>query len=181
VKCCTTAKSANFLPNWRPLERNHPPDTAVDVDRLLGTIRIGHTLTRMGAERLWHLFHTEPYVHALGALNVNQAVQQLQAGLKAIYLSGWQERHPHHHQIQRLKKSVSMKFLAARLWDVIFTSETTIFLPARRLVKAALESVRKMTPTVKRQRSCRMTTTWRGRRSQHRFRPMSRLAQGTRA
>ena len=51
---------------------------------------IEHTLARMGAERLWKLLHDEPYVPALGALTGNQAVQQVQAGLKAIYLSGWQ-------------------------------------------------------------------------------------------
>ena len=55
-----------------------------------GTVRIEYTLARMGAERLWHLLHTEAYVAALGALTGNQAVQQVQAGLKAIYLSGWQ-------------------------------------------------------------------------------------------
>ena len=49
-----------------------------------------HTLARRGAERLWELLHTEDYVHALGALTGNQAVQQVKAGLKAIYLSGWQ-------------------------------------------------------------------------------------------
>jgi isocitrate lyase len=61
-----------------------------DVQRLRGSIRIEHTLARMGAERLWTLLHTENYVAALGALTGNQALQQVQAGLKAIYLSGWQ-------------------------------------------------------------------------------------------
>src|SRR5262249_10711093 len=61
-----------------------------DVVRLRGSIRIEHTLARLGAERLWDLLHTENYVKALGALTGNQAVQQVQAGLKAIYLSGWQ-------------------------------------------------------------------------------------------
>ena len=74
-------------PRWDGITR---PYTTEDVDRLRGTVRIEHTLARMGAERLWHLLHTEPYVHALGALTGNQAVQQVQAGLKAIYLSGWQ-------------------------------------------------------------------------------------------
>jgi isocitrate lyase len=63
---------------------------AEDVERLRGSVRIEHTLARMGAERLWQLLQTEPYVAALGALTGNQAVQQVQAGLKAIYLSGWQ-------------------------------------------------------------------------------------------
>jgi len=61
-----------------------------DVARLRGSIHVEHTLARLGAERLWTLLHTEPYVSALGALTGNQAVQQVKAGLKAIYLSGWQ-------------------------------------------------------------------------------------------
>jgi isocitrate lyase len=66
------------------------PYRAEDVVRLRGSIQIEYTLARLGAERLWWLLHTEPYVSALGALTGNQAVQQVQAGLKAIYLSGWQ-------------------------------------------------------------------------------------------
>ena len=58
--------------------------------RLRGSISIEYTLARMGAESLWNLLHTEPYIPALGALTGNQAVQQVQAGLKAIYVSGWQ-------------------------------------------------------------------------------------------
>ena len=61
-----------------------------DVTRLGGSVRIEHTLARRGAERLWHLLNTEPYVNTLGALTGNQAMQQVKAGLKAIYLSGWQ-------------------------------------------------------------------------------------------
>lgn len=61
-----------------------------DVARLRGSVHIEHTLARMGAERLWQLLNDEPFVRALGALTGNQAVQQVQAGLKAIYLSGWQ-------------------------------------------------------------------------------------------
>ncbi len=64
--------------------------TAEDVKRLAGSFRIRHTLAEMGAARLWHLLKTEPYVHTLGALTGNQALQQVKAGLKAIYLSGWQ-------------------------------------------------------------------------------------------
>ena len=74
-------------PRWNGIVR---PYGAEDVERLRGSVQIEHTLARMGAERLWHLLHTEPYVAALGALTGNQAVQQVQAGLKAIYLSGWQ-------------------------------------------------------------------------------------------
>src|SRR5690349_24267849 len=55
-----------------------------------GTVRVVHSLARLGAQRLWLLLHDEPYIAALGALTGNQAVAQVQAGLKAIYLSGWQ-------------------------------------------------------------------------------------------
>ena len=72
---------------WNGVER---PYTAEDVLRLRGSIHIEHTLARMGAERLWDLLQTEPYINALGAMSGNQAVQQVQAGLKAIYVSGWQ-------------------------------------------------------------------------------------------
>src|SRR5258706_10847367 len=74
-------------PGWRGTER---PDTAEDVLRLRGSVQIEHTLARLGAERLWEMLQTEPYVNALGALTGNQAVQQVQAGLRAIYVSGWQ-------------------------------------------------------------------------------------------
>jgi len=72
---------------WDGVERNYAP---ADVDRLTGTVRIEHTLARLGAERLWELLHTRPYVHALGALSGQQAVQMVKAGLEAVYLSGWQ-------------------------------------------------------------------------------------------
>ena len=74
-------------PRWAGITR---PYSAAEVERLQGTLRIEHTLARTGAERLWHLLHAEPFVPALGAMTGNQAVQQVQAGLKAIYLSGWQ-------------------------------------------------------------------------------------------
>jgi isocitrate lyase len=74
-------------PRWADV---HRPYTAEDVDRLRGTFQHDHTIARMGAERLWELLHTEKFIRALGALTGNQAVQQVQAGLKAIYLSGWQ-------------------------------------------------------------------------------------------
>ncbi|MEF3275882.1 MAG: isocitrate lyase [Chloroflexus sp.] len=66
------------------------PYTPEDVYRLRGSVQIEYTLARMGAERLWDLLHSEPYINALGALTGNQAMQQVKAGLKAIYLSGWQ-------------------------------------------------------------------------------------------
>jgi isocitrate lyase len=74
-------------PRWENVRRDY---TAVEVDRLRGSIPIEHTLARRGAEKLWGLLREEPYINALGALSGNQAVQMAQAGLKAIYLSGWQ-------------------------------------------------------------------------------------------
>lgn len=74
-------------PRWSGIIR---PYTAEDVVRLRGSIQIDYTLARLGAQRLWELLHTEPFVSALGALTGTQAVQMVQAGLKAIYLSGWQ-------------------------------------------------------------------------------------------
>jgi isocitrate lyase len=72
---------------WRGITR---PYTAADVWRLRGTVPIEHTLARRGAARLWELVNTEPYVAVLSAVTGNQAVQEVRAGLKAIYLSGWQ-------------------------------------------------------------------------------------------
>ena len=74
-------------PRWSGIAR---PYAAEQVLRLRGSFRIEHTVARMGAERLWHLLHTDPFVRALGAVTGNQAVQMAQAGLKAIYMSGWQ-------------------------------------------------------------------------------------------
>ncbi len=74
-------------PRWRGIERTYSAD---DVRRLQGSLIIEHTWARRGAEKLWELLQTENYVAALGALSGNQAVQQVRAGLKAIYLSGWQ-------------------------------------------------------------------------------------------
>ncbi|HTU08363.1 MAG TPA: isocitrate lyase, partial [Trebonia sp.] len=74
-------------PRWADIARTY---TAEDVIRLRGSITEEHTLARRGAERLWELLHTEDAVRALGAITGNQAVQQVKAGLQAIYLSGWQ-------------------------------------------------------------------------------------------
>jgi isocitrate lyase len=74
-------------PRWRGIRRDY---TAADVIRLRGSLKLEHTLAARGAERLWTLMRELPYVNALGALTGNQAVQQVKAGLKAIYLSGWQ-------------------------------------------------------------------------------------------
>ncbi|MER5785932.1 isocitrate lyase [Streptomyces mobaraensis] len=74
-------------PRWKGVERTY---SAEDVVRLSGSVREEHTLARRGAERLWRELHERDYVHALGALTGGQAVQQVRAGLRAIYLSGWQ-------------------------------------------------------------------------------------------
>jgi isocitrate lyase len=72
---------------WQGIQRDY---SAANVVKLRGSVHIEYTLAKMGAERLWHLLHTEDYVHALGAVTGNQAMQMVKAGLKAIYLSGWQ-------------------------------------------------------------------------------------------
>jgi isocitrate lyase len=72
---------------WAGVDRSY---SAADVVRLRGSVQEEHTLARIGAERLWSLLQQEPYINTLGALTGNQAVQQVRAGLKAIYLSGWQ-------------------------------------------------------------------------------------------
>jgi len=87
-----------YLPNWKPknaadhkrwdgIQRHYSP---ADVERLRGSVRVRHTLAEVGAERLWELVNGEKRVAALGALTGNQAMQQVRAGLQAIYLSGWQ-------------------------------------------------------------------------------------------
>src|SRR5512137_1160593 len=74
-------------PRWKGVQRGF---TAEDVVRLRGSVQVEHTLAKRGAEKLWRLINEEPFVNALGALTGNQAMQQVKAGLKAIYLSGWQ-------------------------------------------------------------------------------------------
>ncbi|OKI01446.1 isocitrate lyase [Streptomyces sp. CB02923] len=74
-------------PRWQGTTRTH---SAADVLRLSGSVREEHTLARRGAERLWNQLHEQDYIHALGALTGGQAVQQVKAGLQAVYLSGWQ-------------------------------------------------------------------------------------------
>jgi isocitrate lyase len=74
-------------PRWKGIKRGYG---AMDVVRLRGSLAIEHTLAKRGAEKLWNLINTEPFVNSLGALTGNQAMQQVKAGLKAIYLSGWQ-------------------------------------------------------------------------------------------
>lgn len=77
----------NSHPRWKGIKRVY---SAFEVVRLRGSIQVEHTLAKMGAERLWNLLHSEKFVGALGALTGNQAVQQVEAGLQAVYLSGWQ-------------------------------------------------------------------------------------------
>jgi isocitrate lyase len=74
-------------PRWQGIRRDY---SAADVERLRGNVRIEYSLAKQGANRLWRDMHAQPYVNALGALTGNQAVQQVKAGLNAIYLSGWQ-------------------------------------------------------------------------------------------
>ena len=89
----TNSRVAQLQENWEMDSRWNGitrPYTAEDVIKLRGSIDIEHTLARKGSEKLWKLLNEEDYVNALGALTGNQAVQQVRAGLKAIYLSGWQ-------------------------------------------------------------------------------------------
>ena len=72
---------------WRGIKRDY---TAAEVVRLRTSIKVEHTLAKVGAERFWQTLNTEPYTVALGAMNGSQAVQMVRAGLKSIYLSGWQ-------------------------------------------------------------------------------------------
>ena len=74
-------------PRWRGIKRSY---TAEDVVRLRGSLQVDHTLAKRGSQKLWKLLNEEPFVNSLGALTGNQAMQQVKAGLKAIYLSGWQ-------------------------------------------------------------------------------------------
>src|SRR5687767_11476422 len=74
-------------PRWAGISRGYG---AAEVVRLRGTVPIEHSLAKLGAAKLWRYLHEKPYVNALGALTGNQAMQQVKAGLNAIYLSGWQ-------------------------------------------------------------------------------------------
>src|SRR6476620_5767722 len=74
-------------PRWKGIKRGY---SAADVVKLRGSLQVEHTLAKRGAAKLWNLINTEPFVNSLGALTGNQAMQQVKAGLKAIYLAGWQ-------------------------------------------------------------------------------------------
>jgi len=83
----------NLQQQWSDSARWHGinrPYSAEDVVKLRGSVQVQHTLAQLGAEKLWHLLNHQPYINALGAMTGNQAMQQVKAGLKAIYLSGWQ-------------------------------------------------------------------------------------------
>jgi isocitrate lyase len=81
------AGQAGVPPRFQGIVR---PYSQREVEKLRGSVKIEHSLARRGAERLWQLLHTRPYVHALGAISGNQAVQMVRAGLESIYISGWQ-------------------------------------------------------------------------------------------
>ena len=74
-------------PRWKGIVRPYSPE---ELEKIRGTVRIQYTFAQMGAQRLWELLHSDDYLPALGALTGNQAIQQVEAGLKVIYLSGWQ-------------------------------------------------------------------------------------------
>ena len=117
--------SWKFDKRWQGIER---PYTSHDVCRLRGTIQVEHTLARMGAERLWRLMHKDDYVNALGAVTGNQAVQMVQAGLKAIYLSGWQvaadaNNAGHTYPDQSLYPSDSAPKLAKRINSALMRAD----------------------------------------------------------
>ena len=80
-------KDWNENPRWKGIKRGY---SAADVERLRGSLQIEYSLARNGADKLWGLLHSEPYINCLGALTGGQAMQQVKAGVKAIYLSGWQ-------------------------------------------------------------------------------------------
>ncbi|RTK98787.1 MAG: isocitrate lyase, partial [Neisseriaceae bacterium] len=74
-------------PRWKGIKRGY---TAADVERLRGSVQVQHTLAQNAAAKLWERLHTQPYINCLGALTGGQAMQQVKAGIQAIYLSGWQ-------------------------------------------------------------------------------------------
>src|SRR2546425_9363920 len=113
---------ANIKRSWRSDRWNGVlrPYSAESVHALRGSVRVDHTIARLTARKLWNLLKTEPYVSALGALTGSQAVEMVQAGLKAIYLSGWQvaadanlagQTHPDHS----LHPSNNLPVLARRI------------------------------------------------------------------
>ncbi len=112
-------------PRWQGVERGY---RAADVVRLRGSIPVDHSLARLGAEKLWRLLQDEPYVAALGALTGGQAVQMAKAGLKALYLSGWQvaadaNQSGQTYPDQSLYPSNSAPQLVRRLWNALIRAD----------------------------------------------------------
>src|SRR6266508_4668816 len=110
---------------WDGIDR---PYTPADVERLRGSVTIEHTLARLGAERLWELLRSEPHVAALGAMTGGQAVQMVKAGLKAIYLSGWQvaadaNLNGHTYPDQSLYAATSAPALVRRLNNALLRAD----------------------------------------------------------
>src|SRR6202171_4387659 len=88
VRLSRRTKMSDRTPDrWSGIQRPYSTD---DVARLRGTVHIEHSLARLGAEKFWHQLHSEPVIAGLGCMTGNQAIQTVQAGLKAIYCSGWQ-------------------------------------------------------------------------------------------
>src|SRR5450631_2004754 len=87
LEVARTRKDWAENPRWQGVKRGYAPE---DVYRLRGSLQVEHTLARKGAEKLWRLMHEKPFVNSLGALTGNQAMQQVKAGVPAVYLSGWQ-------------------------------------------------------------------------------------------
>src|SRR5438093_394344 len=110
---------------WDGIERPYVP---ADVERLRGSVQIEHTLARLGPERLWALLQDEPYVAALGAMTGGQAVQMVKAGLKSIYLSGWQvaadaNLNGHTYPDQSLYAATSAPALVRRLNNALLRAD----------------------------------------------------------
>jgi isocitrate lyase len=110
---------------WTGIERPYGPE---DVERLRGSVRVEHTLARLGAERLWYLLHSEQCVPALGAMTGGQAVQMVKAGLGSIYLSGWQvaadaNLNGHTYPDQSLYAATSAPALVRRLNNALLRAD----------------------------------------------------------
>lgn len=121
----STAKDWNTSPRWDGIQRPYGPE---DVWRLRGSVGIEHSLARMGADRLWDLVNSEDYVHVLSAVTGNQAVQNVRAGLKAIYASGWQvaadmNNASHMYPDQSLYPSDSVPALIRRLNNAMLRAD----------------------------------------------------------
>src|ERR1017187_868595 len=106
-------------PRWDGITRTYDSG---DVERLRGTVRVEYSVARAGAEKLWELLHKENYVAALGAVTGNQAVEMAKAGLKAIYLSGWQVAADANLSGQMYRIRASIRRTAYRMWCVRSTT-----------------------------------------------------------